>query len=152
MIFPMENNGDLPVPSTMTSQETTPEVVQRLKLVDQDIKTRSTNDPGNLFQHVEKHYIQMNMSENREKKPTKWIQMAILTVKMMINPWIWCFFSIQKSDSRQFWIFVARSRKPARKPHLGQSLNRLHIQVVGGFIHCDEMRLGPEPAAMAIFV
>jgi len=30
MIFPMENNGDLPAPSTMTSQETTPEVVQRL--------------------------------------------------------------------------------------------------------------------------
>ena len=36
--------------------------------MDQDIKTRSTNDAGNLFQHVEKHYIQMNMSENREKK------------------------------------------------------------------------------------
>jgi len=35
-------------------------------------------------------------------------------------------------------------------PHLGQSLNRLHIQVVGGFVHCDEMRLGPEPAALAI--
>ena len=28
---------------------------------------------------------------------------------------------------------------------LGQGLNGLHIQVVGGLIHCDEVRLGPEP-------
>jgi hypothetical protein len=47
-------------------------------------------------------------------------------------------------------IFSTHGCDAWHAPHLGQSLNGLHIQVVGGFIHCDEMRLGPEPAAMAI--
>jgi predicted nucleic acid-binding protein len=87
MIFPMENNGDLPVPSTMTSQETTPEVVQRLQGLKTQrnlwIRTLKQDQPMmlgtcfNMLKNIEKHYIQMNMSENREKKPTKWIQMAM---------------------------------------------------------------------------